>query len=43
MNKKEWEELKKKEMLLKKAAEVLRVQEKDLPRVVDRSLKEEIR
>lgn len=40
MNKKEWEELKEKEKLLKKAAEILRVEEKDLPRVVDRFLKE---
>ena len=40
MNKKEWEELKKKEKLLKKAAEILRVEDKDLPRVVDRFMKE---
>lgn len=40
MNKKEWAELKNKEKLLKKAAEILKVEEKDLPRVVDRFLKE---
>lgn len=40
INKKEWDELKEKERLLKKAAETLRVEEKDLPRVVDRFLKE---
>lgn len=40
MNQKEWEELKKKEKLLKKAAEILRVEDKDLPRVIDRFLKE---
>ncbi len=37
---KEWEELKKKEKLLKKAAEILKVEEKDLPRIVDRFMKE---
>ena len=40
MNKKEWETLKKKEKLLKRAAETLRVEEKDLPRVIDRFMKE---
>ena len=33
-------DFKKKEKLLKKAAEILRVDEKDLPRVIDRFLKE---
>lgn len=40
ISKKEWEELKRKEKLLKKAAEILRVEDKDLPRVVDRFLKD---
>lgn len=40
MNKKEWENLKKKVKILKNAAEVLRVEEKDLPRVIDRFMKE---
>jgi len=40
MDLKEWNELEKKEKLLKQAAAVLRVEEKDLPRVVDRFLKE---
>ena len=40
MNKKEWYALKKKEKLLKKAAEILRVEERDLPRTVHRFLKE---
>lgn len=33
---KEWRELKKKSQLLKKTAEILSVEEKDLPRVVKR-------
>ena len=37
---KEVSELKEKEKLLKKAAEILRVEDKDLPRVIDRFLKE---
>lgn len=40
ITKKEWQELKKKEKLLKQASAVLHVEEKDLPRVVDRFLKE---
>jgi len=36
----EWEELKRKERLLRQAAAVLSVGEKDLPRVVERFLKE---
>jgi alanyl-tRNA synthetase len=40
ISKKELQELKKKEKLLKKAAEILRVGEKDLPRVVERFKKE---
>lgn len=40
MDRKEWEKLKKKEKLLKMAAEILRVEEKDLPRVIDRFMKE---
>lgn len=39
-NKKEWEELNKKEKLLREAAEILSVSDTDLPRVVDRFLKE---
>ncbi len=40
MNKTEWQELKSKEKILKRAAEILKVEEKDLPRVVDRFLRE---
>jgi alanyl-tRNA synthetase len=40
ISKKEWNKLKKKEKLLKKAAGILRVEEKDLPRVVERFQKE---
>lgn len=40
ISKKEWEELKRKEKILKEAANILRVSEKDLPRVVDRFLRE---
>jgi hypothetical protein len=40
MELKEWNELEKKEKLLKQGAAVLRVEEKDLPRVVDRFLRE---
>ena len=36
----EWQELKKKERILKKAAEILRVEEKDLPKVIERFLRE---
>ncbi len=35
-----FEELKKKYKIVKKAAEILRVQEEDLPRVLERFLKE---
>lgn len=38
--KKEWQELKKKEKLLKQAASVLHVEEKDLPRVIERFQRE---
>jgi len=40
MELREWLELKKKAKLLKQAAKMLRVEEKDLPRVVDRFLNE---
>lgn len=36
----EFEELKKKEKILKEAAEVFSVEDKDLPRVIERFLKE---
>ena len=36
----EWKQLKKKEKILKQAAEILRVEEKDLPRVIERFTKE---
>lgn len=39
-NEKEWEELNRKERLLREAARTLSVEEKDLPRVIDRFLKE---
>lgn len=34
--KEQWQELKRKEKLLKEALKILRVEEKDLPRVVER-------
>jgi len=37
---KEWEELKRKEEILKKIAEIFRVEEMDVPRVVSRFLNE---
>jgi len=40
MNYKEWLELKKKEEILKKIAEIFRVEEKDVPRVIERFLNE---
>jgi alanyl-tRNA synthetase len=40
ISKKEWEKLKKKEKILKEAAKILRVEEKDLPRVIERFKKE---
>lgn len=40
ISKTEFLQLKKKEKILKKAAEVLHVEEKDLPRVVERFLRE---
>lgn len=40
LTKKEWKELKKKAKILEKAAEILHVEEKDLPRVVERFQKE---
>lgn len=36
----EWAELKRKEEILKKIAEIFRVEEKDVPRVVKRFIKE---
>ncbi len=39
---KEWNELKRKSRLLKKTAEILRVEEKDVPRVTKRFLDEVI-
>jgi len=40
ISKKEWEELKQKDKILKKAAGILRVEGKDLPRVIERFQKE---
>ncbi|MEM5772766.1 MAG: hypothetical protein QXL86_00875 [Candidatus Aenigmatarchaeota archaeon] len=40
ISKKEWEELKKKEKILREAAEILRVEDKDLPRVIERFQRE---
>jgi hypothetical protein len=40
ISKNEFLQLKKKEKILKQAAEILRVEEKDLPRVVERFKKE---
>lgn len=40
LSEKEWKDLNKKEGLLREAAKVLSVEEKDLPRVVERFLKE---
>lgn len=40
ISEKEWKELKKKEKLLKKSAEVLKVEPVDLPRVLQRFLNE---
>ena len=40
ISKKEWQELKKKEKVLKAAAEILRVEEKDLLRVIERFQRE---
>lgn len=40
MSEKEWQELKEKERLLNKALTILRVEPKDLPRVVQRFLGE---
>ena len=40
ISKKRWEELKEKEKLLKKATSILKIEEKDLSRVIDRFLKE---
>lgn len=36
----DWEQLNRKEKILKEAARILSVSEKDLPRVVDRFIKE---
>ncbi|MEM5878917.1 MAG: hypothetical protein QXU74_00265 [Candidatus Aenigmatarchaeota archaeon] len=40
ISRREWEELKKKEKILRKATEILRVEDKDLPRVIERFQKE---
>ena len=40
LNKEEIENLSKKESILKKAAQILGVEDKDLPRVIDRFMKE---
>ena len=40
ISKHEFLQLKKKEQLLKKSAEILRVEEKDLPRIIERFLRE---
>jgi len=40
ISREEWEKLKRKEKILKRAADILRVDEKDLPRVVERFLEE---
>lgn len=40
ISKEEWQKLKKKEKLLNEALKILKVEYKDLPRVVDRFLKE---
>jgi hypothetical protein len=40
ISRKEWTELKKKEKILKEATEILRVEEKDLPRVIERFKRE---
>jgi len=40
ISEKRWQELKNKEKILKKAAEILRVEEKDLPKTVERFLRE---
>ncbi len=40
ISEKEWQNLKRKEKILKKASEILRVEEKDLPKVVERFLRE---
>jgi len=40
ISKKEWQELKKKSKILEKASEILHVEEKDLPRVIERFQRE---
>jgi len=40
ISKKEWQEMKKKSKILEKAAEILRVEERDLPRVIERFQRE---
>lgn len=40
ISKQRWQELKEKEKILKKAAEVVRVEEKDLVKTIDRFQKE---
>ena len=40
LSREEFEELKEKEKILKEASKILRVEDKDLPRVVERFLRE---
>jgi hypothetical protein len=40
LSKREWQKLKKKSKILEKTAEILRVEEKDLPRVIERFQRE---
>jgi hypothetical protein len=40
LSKREWQKLKKKSQILEKTAEILRVEEKDLPRVIERFQRE---
>lgn len=40
LNEREWQELKRKEKILKETAKILRVEEKDVPRVTQRFLDE---
>lgn len=40
LNEKEWQELKRKEKILKEIANIFRVEEKDVPRITQRFLNE---
>jgi len=40
ISEREWKQLKKKEKLLKQTSKILNVQEKDLPKVISRFIKE---